>query len=53
MTTWAMSPRTTISGRFGFGTGLPYTDIIGREREVVTAFTGRDASFPHPSDRTK
>jgi hypothetical protein len=27
---WAMSPKTTLAARFGFGTGLPFTDIVGQ-----------------------
>jgi hypothetical protein len=28
--TWSLSSRTTLAARFGFGTGLPYTDIVGQ-----------------------
>ena len=27
---WALSDRMTLGARFGFGTGLPYTDIVGQ-----------------------
>ena len=27
---YALSPRTTAGARFGFGTGLPFTDIVGQ-----------------------
>ena len=27
---WALGRRTTLGARFGFGTGLPFTDIVGQ-----------------------